>query len=336
MLVIRNRTYPAQAGAGTNKYIAFLMSGTPPANATELAAKVDMSDLSAIHALSVGNCVAGESTSFTKINPTTIYGGKLSYVQNDSYTWFKNGAMPLRADNTKYQYLPARIFRVDGRKLSGNRITPSTFMSPMPRTNAYAPALNMRDSAADPLTTTFQLEFDRPVPVTGFYYYGLPTTSYAYPSNIQLQYQDGNGVWQNAAALSANFTVSTAVNIGSTVTAQNFRFVISAANSTILNIDVAGLALFGAADLPPIAVPNITWIILIPLYLISASIGSGSWLYASVWEKHTTRFKYLPAIVDNAGDATAGQPCILSAATNLTTQSHPTLMTYAHAMGVLK
>ena len=337
MIILRNRTYPSQASAQTNKYLAFLMPGTPPATAAELAAAVDMSDLSAIHAASVGNCMVNESAMWTKATPTGIYGGKLSYLQKDKYTQFKNGAMPLRADNTKWQYLPARIFRVDGRKMSGNRCTPSTFMAPMTRTNVYSPVVNMRDSITDPLSTVFQLEFDREVPVTGFYYYGNVTIPSVDPSAILLQYQDSNGNWQTAVNMTTGLSAVAAKNIGSTITAKNWRFTITVASANSLCVDLPGLALYGAADLPAIPVPDITWVILVPLFMESYKWTlPGSWKYDSVWQKHLSIFKYIPAIIDSAGDPSSGKPCVLSAATNLTTQSHPTFVSYTHNMGVLR
>ena len=330
MLFIRNRAL-WQLSA-TAKATVYLMSGVPPTDAASLKAAVDMTDLGAIHNASIGNLIANEAISYNGTPLSGIVGSKSTFTQPDTNTVFKNGAMPLRGDATKYQYMPARIFRVDGKPLTPRRCTPQLFSSPHAALNTWSPNVYVRDNLNDPAATAYQLEFDRPVPVAGFYWYGGNNAAGLLPTNISLQYQDSNGVWQTVASSAVTVTAA-AIAASSTVTASNFRIIITMNPTVLLYATFYGIALYGTTDLPPIPVPDITWAILVPHGIAPYDVWDPG---AYAWHTSGTRYAYVPAIVDSAGDAAAGKPLVMTAATGLTTQSHPSLMNYIHSLGVLK
>lgn len=303
MEVALDRAYPYIAGVATatsmTRYAMYLMDGTPPTNAAELAAAVNLNDLGDIHDKSVGVLLCAETQGATLRD----VGSSLVILNQTKAPVFKGGTT---AVDTYFMVNPDRYSRVDGLPmdyLHGNPTFLSVYGVAWPTTYDDYEAFKLRDATTDATTVAFQLEYDTPIACTAVRYGGT-SVSEATITNLELQYWDGSAwvskqSWaitttHNAAALGTNFALTTSV------TASKFRLVFTCATAhvAVKKMKTCGL-MVAAASVGNVKAP--TWAIITPIgfsYYQQYAMGYG---WRLIRARFGSEFNFLPAIVDTAG-----------------------------------
>ena len=317
-----------------SRWVGFLMGGTPPANAAELKARVNMNDMNDIHNKSLGNFVCNEAQYMTlRESGTTILS---MWPLAGQPTLLKGGSKQYTSYPAYQVYTPDRIFRVDGKAadfahgspafLAGFLVSSSNY----PTINDTYEAFKLRDAAADPTTVEYQLEYDTARTVTAVRYGGVGTSETTSTTGIALQYFDeASQTWITATtvAVTAAYNLS-GVNaaLATPVTAKKFRLQITSATTPVWR-RYRGCALLGTEVLTPPAVEP-TWFIMVPVHW---------WYYGNVanvgfqnMKPNVAEYKYLPAIVDTIGAAGSGAKAVFDPSTGYG------FVSYSMALGNIK
>ena len=303
------------------RWTGYLMDGTPPETAAELAALVDMRDLAAVHNKSIGNFVCSEQQYMTlRESGATILS---MWPLTDQPTLLKGGSKPHKYYPAYQVYIPDRISRVDGKLMDFLHSCPQFISAPLlsnnyPTLNDAFEAFAMKDSAADPSVVEYQLEYDNARVVTAVRYGGVGTSETTYCTAFALQYYDeATSTWVTALTTA----ITAAHNLGGNnfvltapVTAKKFRMqftIVASATSAVVR-RWRPTVLLGAEVLSD-PVVNPTWAILIPSYWwYYGNVSTVGWVN---FKKNVAEYKYLPAIIDTAGPDGSGAKMVLNPAT---------------------
>lgn len=317
-----------------SRWVGFLMDGTPPANAAELKARVDMNDMHDIHNKSIGNFVCNEAQYMTlRESGTTILS---MWPLAGQPTHLKGGSKTYTSYPTYQVYLPDRIFRVDGKPADFAHGSPA-FMSGFLVSSSNYPtisdnyeAFKLRDTAADPVTVEYQLEYDTDRTVTAVRYGGVGLSETTSTTGFALQYfNEATQAWVTAsttAITAANNLGGVNAVLATPVTAKKFRMQITSA-ATPMWRRYRGCALLGTEVLTPTP-PSPTWFIMVPIHW---------WYYGNVsnvgfqnMKPNVAEYKYMPAIIDTIGAVGSGAKAVIDPANGYS------FVSYSMALGNIK
>lgn len=368
-------------GATPDQYqkysVLYYMSGAVPQTIDDVKAAVDLSDMSDLHAKCVGTTMITATVGSTSASGgqknITFYNGN-----SNTLTCLKGGAFATTSGTQYYIPMPSRVYYTNGRKSTLASMPPSLFANPyypITATSSNANGVKYRDNAtfgyswkAAGSEIYYTVEYDQATTISALRFCnGYYDVSGYHVYSAALDYWNGTA-WVNLISGAAyNTPIQTAATLTCTATtATKFRITLypSAETAGYNMLCYCGISLMHTEQPNAVAVPDITWGIIVPTYTFTQNISNFGDVYITNMKDYTYDNNWsnfnastydvtkglpvgrnsnwygvittnIPAIIDTCGQDSTVNKIAISKSTGLMSTDKPMLASYKYYLGDL-